>query len=105
MRLSFAWDDAGSVKLDFDFRGIPAVAYQGTIGVFDRGKFIPDCLLVLLTLWYAVLTWTDIVMQLRAAEKVKDELAHNEISRSRSKLDLKQKVSVGSGCSVVVGMT
>lgn len=65
MALDFKWNDAGSVVMTSDVRGIPATAYTGRIQDFDMAKFIPDVLLVLVTVWYVPLTFIDILIQVR----------------------------------------
>lgn len=53
------------MEMTSDVRGIPATAYRGAVRSFDAARFLPDLLLVVVTLWYAFLTWADIIIQVK----------------------------------------
>lgn len=56
--------EGGRIEMSSRVHGFPAVAYTGSVDSYDLERFIPDVLLATVTLWYFLITWLDIGLQL-----------------------------------------
>lgn len=66
VRVLWTWNDAGTVETEFVLQGLPAAQYAGDINKDNWRSFVPDLLIVLITLIYLPLTVTDMWMHIRA---------------------------------------